>query len=316
VSLAPEREHPAGPDAAGIPSQFLSFRLDGHLYAVPLAQVAEITPFLDLNRIPHMPRSVEGLLNHRGQVIPVISLRSRMNLTPQEASLSANIVLLNLGGASLVGILVDAVDAVVTAAGDQMVPASPLLAGPEGAWARGFVIQGDRIVVLLDTAFFTAIPGARARLGAALAEDQGQILDQELQELIALAPPKAEASRTRIIPQMEQAIAHTEGEMGKVIDCVEAMLAGSDHGFQALGRLKQEAALGRLKGEEPALAEVERLGAELQDQVFGLLQQLQFQDIARQKLERVLGHLRGLQMVVGVKSRDQAKAPGVPGALA
>jgi hypothetical protein len=107
---------------------------------------------------------------------------------------------------------------------------------------------------------------------------------------------------------MEEAIAHSEQEMGKVLDCVESMLGGSDKGFQALVRLKQEAALGRLKGEEANLAEIERLGTDLQDRVFSLLQQLQFQDIARQKLERVLNHIRGLQMIVGAKFRDLGKA--------
>ena len=303
------REHAAragaeGADAA--PRQYLSFRLDGHIYAVPLALVAEITPHMVLNRIPHMPKSVEGLLNHRGQVIPVISLRSRMSLAQQDPSLSRNIVVLSQGGASPVGILVDVVDAVISAAPAQLVPASPLLSGPEGAWVLGFVLQGERIIALLDTGFITAFHGARAQLHSAAAQDQDKILDEGLKELIDLAPPKA-AEGARIIPQMEEAIAHTEQEMGKVLDCVESMLGGSDKGFQALVRLKQEAALGRLKGEEANLAEIERLGTDLQDRVFTLLQQLQFQDIARQKLERVLNHIRGLQMIVGAKFRDMGK---------
>jgi purine-binding chemotaxis protein CheW len=296
----------AAPEAEEV-RQYLSFQLDGHIYAVALAQVAEITPFKELNRIPHMPRSVEGLLNHRGQVIPVISLRSRMNLAPQEASLSRNIVVLNLGGASLVGILVDAVDAVVGAAPEQWIPASPLLAGPEGAWVPGFILHGERIITLLDTGFITSLHGARTQLQSTQALDQGQALDLELQALIDHSPPRSEAGRTRIIPQMEEAIAHTEQEMAKVIGCVESMLAGSDRGFQALVQLKQEAALGRLKGEETALAELEKLGTQLRDRIFTLIQQLQFQDIARQKLERVLNHIRGLQLVVGAKFRDPAK---------
>lgn len=316
MSLAADRVAPA-PAQADAVHQYLGFNLDGHLYAVPLGQVAEITPFRELNRIPHMPRSVEGLLNHRGMVIPVISLRSRMNLTHQDASLSANIILLDLGGSSLVGILVDAVDAVVAAAADQLVPASPLLAGPEGAWVHGFILRGEeRIIALLDTAFIASAHGAGAQLGATLVQDKGRLLDDQLKTLIELAPPKTEADQTRIIPQMKEAIAHTEGEMAKVIACVETMLDGSDKSLQALVRLKQEAALGRLKGEEPNLAELERLSADVQDRVFGLLQMLQFQDIARQKLERVLTHVRGLQMVVGVKFRDRAKLPGAPGALA
>jgi purine-binding chemotaxis protein CheW len=307
VSLAEAaREHAPHPGDVA-PQQYLSFQLDGHVYAVPLAQVAEITSRTELNRIPHMPKSVEGLLDHRGQVIPVISLRSRMNLAHQETSLSKNIVVLNLGGSTPVGILVDAVDAVITAAPEQLVPASPLLSGPEGAWVLGFILQGERIIALLDLSFITALHGARAQLQGALAQDRELALDQGLKELIDLAPPKAVAG-ARIIPQMEEAIAHTEQEMGKIIDCVEAMLSGSDKGFQALVRLKQEAALGRLKGEETALAELEKVGTDLQDRVFALIQQLQFQDIARQKLERVLNHIRGLQMVVGAKFRDLGKA--------
>jgi hypothetical protein len=46
------------------------------------------------------------------------------------------------------------------------------------------------------------------------------------------------------------------------------------------------------------------VGARLQEEIFTLIQQLQYQDIARQKLERVLNHVRGLQMVVGAKFRD------------
>jgi len=303
VSLQQAALEPAHGDPAA-PRQYLSFQLDGHLYAVPLAQVAEITPLLELNRIPHMPRSVEGLLDHRGHVIPVINLRARMSLGQQDTALSRNIVVLDLGGSSPVGVLVDTVDAVVTAVPEQLVPASLLLAGPEGAWVRGFILQGERIIAVLETGFITTFHGARTQLRAAAAQDKDQALDQGLQELIAMAPPKTAMDSARIIPQMEAAIGHTEQEMAKVIDCVEAMLAGSDKGFQALARLKQDSALGRLKGEEKALAEIEKLGTDLQDKVFELLQQLQYQDIARQKLERVLNHIRGLQMIVGAKFRD------------
>jgi len=66
--------------------------------------------------------------------------------------------------------------------------------------------------------------------------------------------------------------------------------------------------LGHLPGQEAAIAEIERIGAQVQEQIFELLQRIQFQDIARQKLERVLNHLRGLQLVVGQKFRDPGRA--------
>ena len=309
---APGRVHGAhgahGSEAAAtFDRQYLSFHLAGQVYGVPLAQVAEITPFKELNQIPHMPKSVEGLLDLRGQVIPVISLRTRMGLESQGVGLSKNIIVLNLGISSPVGVLVDAVDSVITASPEDLVPASPLLAGPEGAWVRSFIIQGERIIALLDSRLITTFHTSRVHLTAADHVDEEHRLDEGLRELIELAPFKVEGKGTRIIPQMEEAIAHTEREMAKVMERVESMLAGTDKGFQGVVRLKQEAGLGHIKGHEAALAEIEKVGTELQDTVFGLIQQLQFQDIARQKLERVLNHIRGLQMVVGSKFRDQGK---------
>ena len=148
----PERIDPASGDALG---QYLSFGLDGHLYAVPLARVAEILPFRELNRIPHMPEGVEGLLDHRGQVIPVISLRSRLGLESREAGRSGNIVVLNLAGGMPVGILVDAVESVVTPEPAQLFPASALLAGAGGAWVRGFILMEGKVIALLDADLIT-----------------------------------------------------------------------------------------------------------------------------------------------------------------
>lgn len=304
LMAAPGRA-PAAEVASIFERQYLCFHLAGQVYGVPLAQVAEITPFRELNQIPHMPRSVEGLLDLRGQVIPVISLRTRMGLENQGIGLSKNIIILDLGTGSPVGVLVDAVDSVITAAPEQLVPASALLAGPDGAWVRGFVLQDTRIIALLDSRLITTFHTNRVQLHAADQLNEEHRLDDSLRELIDLAPLKANADGTRIIPQMEEAIAHTEREMGKVMDRVEAMLTGTDKGFQGLVRLKQEAGLGHLKGHEASLAAIEKVSTEIQDQVFALIQQLQFQDIARQKLERVLNHIRGLQVVVGSKFRDQ-----------
>jgi purine-binding chemotaxis protein CheW len=278
----------------------------GHTYAVPLAQVAEITPHRDLNQIPHMPRSVEGLLDLRGQVIPVINLRVRLGLERQASELSRNIIVLDMGAASNVGLLVDKVESVISTTVESLIPASALLAGPEGAWVQGFIIQGQDITALLDSRLITTFhhsAGHGLQLGAN--QDQERLLDESLKELIETAPLRTVTDATRIIPQMEEAIAHTEAEMEKVVARVEEMLAFTDRSFQGVVRLKQEAGLGHMKGLEGTLAEIEGIGTQLQDGIFALIQQLQYQDIARQKLERVLNHIRGLQMVVGTKFRDR-----------
>ncbi|HEX4846121.1 MAG TPA: hypothetical protein VFV26_07855, partial [Geothrix sp.] len=68
-----------------------------------------------------------------------------------------------------------------------------------------------------------------------------------------------------------------------------------------------EAGLGRLKGREKDIADLERLNQDLQDTVFALIQQMQFQDIARQKLERVMAHLKGMQLAIAGKFRAERK---------
>jgi len=288
---------------SGSERQFVAFLLDGRCYAVPLTQVAEITPFVELNQMPHMPKGVEGLLNIRGKVLPVINLRTRMKLAHQEASLSRNIIILDLGGTPT-GVLVDVVDSVLTISTDQEVPASQLLAGPEGAWITSFILLGDRIIGLLDTPLVISFGATRVHKEMSLIEDAEVRLDESLRTLINLAPPKTVTDAARIIPQMEEAIAHTEVEMGKVLDRVEAMLTSTDLGFTGLARLKQEVGLGHFKGKEALIASMEKVGQQIQEEVFDLIQKIQFQDVARQKLERVLSHIRGLQVVIGQKFRD------------
>jgi len=283
--------------------QYLTFTLEDRTYGVPLTQVAEISPYRELNRMPHMPKGVEGLLDLRGSVVPVVNLRVRLGMPALEASSAHNILILTLAG-NLIGVLVDHVDSVVTASADQHAPAGPILAGKDGAWVSGFLLQGERLTMLLDTSLIIALGGERVARVSVEELDLERKMDATLQQLIEMAPEKSKLEAGRLIPQMEAAIEHTEVEMAKVVARIELMLAGADASFQSMTRLKQEVGLGRLVGQEALLAELEKNTQDIQDELFTLLQQIQFQDIARQKLERVLNHIRGLQAAIGQKFRD------------
>lgn len=300
---------PEGSPGLGVAQQYLTFLLAGQSYAVPLTCVLEITPNLELNRMPHMPKGVEGLLDLRGSVLPVINLRVRIGLPVQEYSLFENILILELGG-SPTGVLVDRVDSVIGAGPEQVIAASALLAGPEGSWVSGFLRSENRITAILDAQLLAAQGTMRHHAAAYAHEDLDRKLDDSLIELIEMAPRKGEVESARIIPQMEETISHTEDEMAKVVDRVESMLGGADTAFRGIARLKHETQLGRFHGEESTIAEIDKAGQLIQDQIFELLQQLQFQDIARQKLERVLGHIRGMQAVIGQKFRDSGRPKG------
>lgn len=307
--MSAEAVHPpafVGQGSGGI-LQVLTFHLAGHKYAMPLAHVREITPQQDLNKMPHMPKGVEGLLNLRGEVIPVVSLRVRLGFTLAEEAPAPKILILELPTGT-VGLLVDGVDSVMNAQASQFTTPSPLLLGQEGAWIHGFLVIEGRIIALLDPLQAGSL--THHGRGAAVVNEEvldlERRLDEGLQSLIAMAPERGEGGG-RVIPQMEDAIQFTEQEMAKVLDQVEGMLGHTDSMFKGLGFLKHEVGLGRLKGHEKEMVELEKLMSKLQEAVFSLIQQIQFQDIARQKLERVLNHLRGLQGVVGGNLRATKK---------
>jgi len=306
LATAPALRQPGGAVHGENARQYLTFTLEDRAYGVPLLQVAEISPNRDLNRMPHMPKGVEGLLDIRGTVIPVVNLRTRLGFTTLEAAEAGNILILAMAG-NLIGVLVDEVRSVVTATPEEHAPAGPILAGKDGAWVSGFLVQGDQVTVLLDTALIIALGGDRVVHVSAAELDLEQKMDETLRQLIDLAPQKSQIEGGRIIPQMEAAIQHTEDEMSKVVARIERMLVEADLAFHGMVRLKQESGLGRLPGQEALLAELEKNTQAIQDQLFELLHQIQFQDIARQKLERVLNHIRGLQMAIGQKFRDIGK---------
>lgn len=282
--------------------QILVFIMEGRFYGVPLRLVAEIQPWTPLNRMPHMPKSVDGLLDLRGQVVPVVNLRKRLGLPAREDPKGTIILVIELGSIRT-GLLVDAVEGVVRDGTSKFHPASRMLVGNDGEWVTGFLVTGERLITLLDPARAASPTHQHGVASAAKDLDFEARLDEGLKQLISMAPGR-EDGKGRIIPQIESAISHTEEEMAKVMDRVEAMLASTDLLFTGLARLKQEAAMGRLKGEEPKIAEIEKAGQRIQDEIFRTIQLCQFQDIARQKLERVLRHIQGMQGLVGKHFKD------------
>lgn len=294
--------------ATGILLDFITFRLEGRSYALPLVSVAEIVRFRELNRMPHMPRTVEGLLDLRGEVVPVVNLRTRLGLPSAEHLESCFILVVGLVG-SKVGLLVDALESVVHAKAEEVVHSSRLLSGPEGAWVSSFIVRGATVLPQLDPIRVAAMGTARTR-ASDIASDLSleERMDDSLRSLVEMAPTKEFLDpKRKIIPQIEESIRFTEEEVDRVVRKVEGMLGGADQAFQALTFLKQEVGLGHLKGYESTVADLERTLQSIQDKVFDLLGTLQFQDIARQKLERILNHLHGLQGLLTMKLRDEGK---------
>ncbi len=129
--------------------QVVVFDLAGESYGIEIGHVQEIIRLPAITSVPRAPACVEGVVNLRGRVIPVINLRARFGLPDGERGRASRIVVLETGGQT-VGALVDSVSEVLRIPHKTIEPPGATLQGPETAHLRGIAKVEDRLVILLD----------------------------------------------------------------------------------------------------------------------------------------------------------------------
>ncbi len=133
--------------------QFLSFVLDQVDYAVGILQVREILQFEPVTRVPSVPRSVRGVINLRGAVVPVIDLSLKLGLpeTPVSPRTCVLIVEARLDGEpAVLGVLADSVSEVLELGDADIEPAPAFGAHVRVDYLTGMGKVDGRFVLLLD----------------------------------------------------------------------------------------------------------------------------------------------------------------------
>ena len=106
--------------------QFIIFRLGDQDYGIPIAAVSEIArPPEQMTRLPKSPAFIDGVMNLRGSVVPIVDLRRRFDLDGTEQSGSRRILMLAIGGV-IAGFLVDSVSKIMKISVDAICPAPEL----------------------------------------------------------------------------------------------------------------------------------------------------------------------------------------------
>jgi purine-binding chemotaxis protein CheW len=139
--------------------QLVVFELNGEAYGVSVAYVQSIIPMQDIVTVPGAPAFIEGVVNLRGAVVPVIDLRARFGLSEETTAegavptrRKAVIVIIEFNKLQ-VGLIVDKVTEVIKIPDTAIEPPSPLLASVDTAYLRGIGKLGDdRVIILLDLA--------------------------------------------------------------------------------------------------------------------------------------------------------------------
>ena len=128
--------------------QIVVFELGAERYGVDIATVYEIIRHQPITAVPRAPAFVEGIINLRGRIVPVVDLRARLGLATSDVTKATRIVVAETAG-TRVGLIVDGVSEVLIVPGDAIEPTPEVAVGAEAAYLRGIAKLGERLIILL-----------------------------------------------------------------------------------------------------------------------------------------------------------------------
>ena len=118
-------------------------------YGLDIAKVFEIIRHQPITPVPRSPHFVKGVINLRGRIIPVVDLRERFGMPPDEPTKETRIVVAESSN-TRVGLVVDSVSEVLLLATDTVELTPEVAAGADAEYIRGIAKLGERLVLLLE----------------------------------------------------------------------------------------------------------------------------------------------------------------------
>jgi purine-binding chemotaxis protein CheW len=129
--------------------QLVVFRLDNEEYGINIMQVQEISPYQKLTKVPNSPAFVDGIVNLRGDVIPVVSLKKKFNLIESQVTELTRLIVINNGNRRT-GFVVDDASEVITISDKDVEEAPPMIVGADRKYIQGVGKIDKRILIILD----------------------------------------------------------------------------------------------------------------------------------------------------------------------
>lgn len=130
--------------------QLVSFKLAGEEFGVEILLVREIIRMKQVTAFPNAPDFVEGVINLRGNVIPILDLRKRFGLEDKSESRNTRIIVVMVDKLTI-GLIVDEVSEILRLPENTVEPPPPIVAGVEADYIKGVGKLEDRLLILLDS---------------------------------------------------------------------------------------------------------------------------------------------------------------------
>lgn len=129
--------------------QLVTFSIGEEEFGVNILKVQEINRTMEITKVPRSPEFVEGVINLRGKVIPIIDLRRRFGLAAKPGDKDTRIIVIEINSV-IVGFVVDAVSEVLRIPASTVEPPPPVVAGVESDYISGVGQLKDRLLIMLD----------------------------------------------------------------------------------------------------------------------------------------------------------------------
>jgi len=153
--------------------QYLTFRLGEEVFATDVAKVREVLDFTTITRIPRTPEFMSGVINLRGNVVPVVDLRLCFEMTKTEKTVNTCIVVVEMlvdGESTVIGALADSVEEVIDLEPENIQPPPRIGTRIRTDFISGMGKRDAQLIMILDIdRIFSAEELASLR-GAELAE--------------------------------------------------------------------------------------------------------------------------------------------------
>jgi purine-binding chemotaxis protein CheW len=127
----------------------VTFKVGEEEFGVDILSVETIIRMMEITKVPRSPDFVEGVINLRGSVIPIIDFRKRFQMKMREEGKDTRIIVTNLN-AKQMGFIVDSVSEVLRIPVSAIVPPPPIVAGIDAEYINGVGKLDDRLLILIN----------------------------------------------------------------------------------------------------------------------------------------------------------------------
>ena len=129
--------------------QMVSFAVGKEDYGINIETVKEVIKIKSITQLPKTPSFVRGVINLRGDVIPIIDLREKFGLEQEDYTEMTRIIVVDIDDKSI-GMVVDSVSNVINIAQSDIEPPPPLVSGLSEEYLKGVGKIGEELIILIN----------------------------------------------------------------------------------------------------------------------------------------------------------------------